>query len=190
MIALVAVVVAWLLGARQLSLLLDRFFTPRLYSMPVTPLAYSPNTLRIGGFPFDFYAEVRTIAVRVSCDPSNRVTLSDGGRLFAMGIWTHHDPNTDEFDFTADPGDQVTLVVDRSLISWPTFLEMNFMTGQSPLWRRDLYYRLEWRKPSGAILTMVWRFEQGYYSSDGWTAGTMTREGSTGLLEVDIKAGD
>jgi hypothetical protein len=33
---------------------------------------------------------------------------------------------------------------------------------------------------------MVWRFEQGFYSDDGWTSGTMVHEGSTGLLQVDI----
>lgn len=63
---------------------------------------------------------------------------------------------------------------------------MNFMTGKSPSWRRNLYYRLVWKKASGAKLVMVWRFEQGFYPDDGWTSGTMSREGSTGLLQVDV----
>jgi len=186
-IALIALAIAWLLGARQLSLLLDRFFTPRLNSMPVTPLAYSPDSLSIGTLPLDFYADVRTLGARVSCDSGNRVILSRAAQLFALGVCTNRNTKgTGEFDFTPDLGDQVSLVVDRSLISWPTFFEMNFMTGQSPVWRRNLYYRLTWKKASGAKLKMVWRFEQGYYTNDGWTSGTMTREGSTGLLQVDI----
>ncbi|MGD0120919.1 MAG: hypothetical protein ABSD30_22855, partial [Candidatus Binatus sp.] len=116
----------------------------------------------------------------------DRITLTNGAQLFAMGACTDRNAGTGEFDITPDPGDEVALVVDRSLISWPTFFEMNFMTGQSPLWRRDLYYRLTWKKPSGAKLALVWRFEQGFYSTDGWTSGTMTREGSTGLIQADI----
>jgi hypothetical protein len=186
-IALIAVVIAWLVGARQLSLLLDRLFTPRLYSLAVTPLAYSLDTLRIGSLPLDFYADVRTLDVHVTCDSNNRVILSNHGQLFALGICTNRDPKgTGQFDFAPDPGDQVSLIVDRSMISWPTFFEMNFMTGQSPTWKRDLYYRLEWKKPSGPTLKMVWRFEQGYYSNYGWTSGTMTQEGSTGLIKVSI----
>jgi hypothetical protein len=34
---------------------------------------------------------------------------------------------------------------------------------------------------------MVWRFEQYFYSTDGWTGGDMTREGSTGLIKAEIK---
>jgi hypothetical protein len=44
------------------------------------------------------------------------------------------------------------------------------------------------KKPSGAQLTILWRFEQGFYHIDGWTAGTMTREGSTGLLSLEIQS--
>ena len=186
-IALAGVAIAWLLGARQLSLLLDRWFTPRLYALPVSPLAYSLDTLSIGTLPLDFYADVRTIGVHVYCDSGNRVMLSSGGRLFAMGVCTSRDAKgTGEFEFTPDPGDDVSLIVDRSILSWPTPFEMNFMTGKSPSWRRNLYYRLVWKKASGAKLVMVWRFEQGFYPDDGWTSGTMSREGSTGLLQVDV----
>jgi hypothetical protein len=180
------VTIVWLLGARQFSLLLDRLFTARLYSLPVAPLAYSQDTLWIGGVSLSLSPDVRPIDVHVYCDSGNRVMLSSGGRLFAMGVCTSHGaPGTGEFDFIPNPGDEVSLMVNRSIVSWPTF-ELNFMTGQSPTWRRDLYYRLVWKKASGARLAMVWRFEQGFYANDGWTSGTMIREGSTGLLDVDV----
>jgi len=66
---------------------------------------------------------------------------------------------------------------------------MNFMTGQAPSWKRNVYYRLVWNKASGAKLVIVWRFEQGFYPNGGWTSTTMTREGFTGLLQVDVVDG-
>jgi hypothetical protein len=60
------------------------------------------------------------------------------------------------------------------------------MTGQSPSWKRHLYYRLSWKKVSGAKLEMLWRFEQYFYSGDGWANGFMAHEGSTGLIHVDV----
>jgi len=186
-IALAGVALAWLVGARQLSLLLDRLFTPRLYALPVSSLSYSLDTLWIGQFPLDLQTDVRVSSVSISCESRNRVVLSSGGRFFAMGVCTGRDTKgTGEFKFIPDSGDNVSLVVDRSIVSWPTPLEMNFMTGQSPSWKRNVYYRLAWNKASGAKLVMVWHFEQGFYPNGGWTSSTMTREGSTGLLQVDV----
>jgi hypothetical protein len=34
---------------------------------------------------------------------------------------------------------------------------------------------------------MLWRYEQYYYAGDRWASGLMTREGSTGLIRVDIQ---
>jgi hypothetical protein len=175
-IALAGVAIAWLLGARQLSLLLDQLFTPRLYALPVSPLAYSLDTLSIGKFSLDFYADVRTIGVHVYCGSSNRVILSSGGRFFAMGVCTSRD-GTGEFEFTPDPGDAVSLVVGRGMLSWPTPLQNEFHDGKSPSRRRNLYYRLVWKKASGANIVMVWRFERDFYPDDGWTSGTMGPRG-------------
>jgi hypothetical protein len=53
---------------------------------------------------------------------------------------------TGEFQFVPDPGDDVSLVVSRSVISWPAPFELNFMTGAAASWKRNLYYRLRWKK--------------------------------------------
>jgi hypothetical protein len=74
-----------------------------------------------------------------------------------------------------------------SALSWPTPLDLNFMTGHSPSWKRHHYYQLTWKKPSGANLEMLWRYEQYFYPGSGWGSGFMTREGSTGLIRVDIR---
>jgi hypothetical protein len=34
---------------------------------------------------------------------------------------------------------------------------------------------------------MLWRYEQYFYSDNGWAGGFMTREGSTGLIKLDIR---
>ena len=81
----------------------------------------------------------------------------------------------------------------RSVLSWPTPFEINFMTGHSPSWKRHLYYKLRWKKTTGATLDMIWRYEQFFYGQQlipgngGWGSGFMTREGSTGLIQVTIK---
>jgi hypothetical protein len=36
---------------------------------------------------------------------------------------------------------------------------------------------------------MMWRYEQYFYPRLGWGSGFMTREGSTGLIGVDISLG-
>ncbi len=71
------------------------------------------------------------------------------------------------------------------------------MTGHSPSWKQHRYYQLIWKKPSGAKLEMLWRYEQYFYPGDGWGSGFMTCQGfhayegdvhsSTGLIRVDIR---
>jgi len=73
--------------------------------------------------------------------------------------------------------------------SWPTPFDLNFMTGHSPSWKRHLYYRLTWKKQNNTKLDMLWRYEPYFYSADGWVSGFMMREGSTGLIRVDISNG-
>jgi hypothetical protein len=34
---------------------------------------------------------------------------------------------------------------------------------------------------------MLWRYEQYFYPADRWTNGSMTRESSTGLIDIDIQ---
>jgi hypothetical protein len=83
--------------------------------------------------------------------------------------------------------DDASIEIRRSILNWPTPFEVNFMTGHSPSWKRHLYYRVSWKKSSGANLEILWRYEQFFYPGNGWTSGFMTRKGSTGLIRVDIK---
>jgi hypothetical protein len=83
-------------------------------------------------------------------------------------------------------GDDASIEIRRSILNWPTPFEVNFMTGHSPSWKRHLYYRVRWKKSSGASLEMIWRYEQFFYPGNGWASGFMTHEGSTGLIRVNI----
>ena len=65
-------------------------------------------------------------------------------------------------------GDDAFIEIRRSILSWPTPFDFNFMTGHSPSWKRHLYYRLALEKPSGAKLEMLWRYEQYFYPGNGW----------------------
>ena len=61
------------------------------------------------------------------------------------------------------------------------------MTGApATSWRRHLYYRLAWKKPSGAKLEMTWHYRQNFSPVGGWT-DVWTREGSGGLSQVEVR---
>ena len=185
LVGVIGTTIVWLFAARHVSLWLDRLVTVRLRSLPVSPLSCSFGTISIGDLWLSLSATPEERAILVDCDSSSRILVSVDGRAFELG--SRVGPSTG-FDFAPDPGDQVSLTVDRSLVSWPTPFDLNFITGHSPSWKRHLYYRLHWTKASGASLTTVWRYEQYFYGSDGWASGMMTRAGSTGLIEAKIGA--
>lgn len=183
MLGVMGAAMIWLFVARQTSMVLDQFVTRRLQTLPVSPLSCSSGTIGIGDLLLSLDATPGERAIGVDCGSSGRVVLSIDGRAFELGARVGP---SGAVDFTPDPGDEVSLTVDRSILSWPTPFDFNFMTGRSPSWKRHLYYRLQWTKASGDRLTMVWRFEQYFYGSDGWASGTMTRAGSTGLIQKEI----
>jgi len=113
--------------------------------------------------------------------------LASGGKVFAFGrLGSAAESASDHLATTTPAGDDASLVTRRSIVSWPTPFDLNFMTGQSPSWKRHIYYQLRWKKSSGATLEMLWRYEQYFYPRNGWGSGFMTREGSTGLIRLDI----
>lgn len=204
-IATVVLATLWLFTARWCSLLIDRVYTAPLATLQSTPLGWNgtylqfgpsiPGTLGPKGWhgaellmsahivdlsgPGPDYKQVAALQV----DANDQLLLVDGGRNFVLGIRAGTMPGADEPvpAYAAEPGDMTSVILERSLLSWPTPFEMNFMTGQSPSWRRHLYYRLFWKKASGARLDMVWRFEQGFDAVNGWRAA-----GQEGLMRVEI----
>ena len=188
-IGVVALAVVWLSAGRQLALLLDRFITGWAVSLPVDRLAYDGGGFVIGDRSMTFGQTNNLRAdLCLTFDSSNRVVLSQGHKTFILGPRTTPvDPaGRPDFTFSAEPGDQVTFAVSESLLSWRSPFKFNIFGGPSPRWGRYVYYRLVWKKPSGARLEMFWRYQREFYSGRGWTDSLMMWNSQTGLLSVDI----
>lgn len=178
-----ALLVAWVVGARSLSIWLDRLHTVEIAAQPI---------VRLGVEDADHgMLQVNDLAMSTAKPDYSPYPMDmkvDREREFVVEIAKHAivlGRVDDSLGVKPSPGNEARLQIDRGMLSWPTPFDFNFMTGQSPSWRRHLYYRLVWEKPDGCRLEMVWRYEQYYY--DHWTSGFMTRAGTTGLIRVDIR---
>ncbi len=154
--------------------------TPRGGSLTVDEQEMSNAQLDFMAFPLQFQPNA-----------NHQLTLSSGGKSFLLGplVSADRDATTGVlvYRFSPEAGDEVSFTIERSVFPWPTPFQMNFMTGApTATWGRALYYRLRWKKPTGARLEMVWTYDQAYFSSGGWKA-VWTRGGSGGLMRVEIQ---
>lgn len=188
---LIAVVIAflatWIFYGRQISLLLDRFGTIEMISARINSIAYQGDgtggILRVNDLELSLN-DRNGPASSIGTTKNDELALADRGKVFAFGPVRTEAENL----ATVPPaGDDASIEIRRSILNWPTPFETNFMTGHSPSWKRHLYYRVRWKNSSGATLEMLWRYEQYFYPGDGWASGFMTRQGSTGLIQVEIK---
>jgi len=183
----------WIFGGRQLSLFTDRFGTIETTSARIASIAYEGSgtggVLRINDLALSLN-ETNGLTPNIGTTKDDQLALAAGGKVFAFGpLSSPADSADDHLAATLQAGDDASLTIRRSVLNWPTPFDFNFMTGQSPSWKRHIYYRLLWNKPSGAKLEMLWRYEEYFYPGTGWASGFMTREGSTGLIGVDISIG-
>jgi len=182
----VAVLATWIFGGRQVSLFLDRFGTIETASERVRSLVYEGSgtggLLRVNELGLSLN-DRNGPDPNIGTTKNGQLGVANGGKVFAFGP-----PRSEAENLAVAPqaGDDAVIEIRRSVLSWPTPFELNFMTGQSPSWKRHLYYRLLWKKPSGEKLEMTWRYEQYFYPGNGWASGFMTRQGSTGLIQVTI----
>ena len=188
LIAVVIVFLAtWIFYGHKISLLLDRFGTIEVTSARINSIAYQGdgtggilhvNDLELG------LNDKNGPTPSIGTTKNDQLALADRGKVFAFGPVRTEAENL----ATVPPaGDDASIEIRRSILNWPTPFEVNFMTGQSPSWKRHLYYRVRWKKSSGASLEMLWRYEQFFYPGNGWASGFMTHEGSTGLIRVEMK---
>ena len=187
----VAVVIAflatWIFSGHQISLLLDRFGTIEMSSARINSIAYQGNgtggILHVNDLELSLN-DGNGPAPSIGTTKNDQLALADRGKVFAFGPVRTEAENL----ATVPPADDdASIEIRRSILNWPTPFEVNFMTGHSPSWKRHLYYRVRWKKSSGATLEMLWRYEQYFYPGNGWASGFMTRQGSTGLIQVEIK---
>jgi hypothetical protein len=189
-VVLVFLGAAWLLAGRRLTLLVDRLVTVHSVPLPISPLQYDGGGFRIGEQQLSFGTLTNLrFDLQLNTDAMNRVVLTAGGRSVVLGPNTRPvDPKgRPEIEIVPDPGDEVSLTSSRSLLSWPTPFEIRILGGHAPWWKRYVYHRLIWQKPTGSQLEMLWRFEQQYYSAQGWSRPEMMWNSQTGLLRVDIQ---
>ena len=188
LIAVVIVFLAtWIFYGHQISLLLDRVGTIEMTSARINSIAYQGNgtggILHVNDLELSLN-DRNGPAPSIGTTKNDQLALADRGKVFAFGPVRTEAENL----ATVPPAsDDASIEIRRSILNWPTPFEVNFMTGHSPSWKRHLYYRARWKKSSGATLEMLWRYEQYFYPGNGWGSGFMTREGSTGLIRVDIK---
>ena len=187
----IAVVIAflatWIFYGHQISLLLDRFGTIEMSSARINSIAYQGNgtggSLHVNDLELSLN-DRNGPAPSIGTTKNDQLALADRGKVFAFGPVRTEAENL----ATVPPaGDDASIEIRRSILNWPTPFEVNFMTGHSPSWKQHLYYRVRWKKPSGANLEMLWRYEQFFYPGNGWGSGFMTREGFTGLIRIEIK---
>ena len=188
---LIAVVIvflaAWIFYGHQISLFLDRFGTIEMTSARINSIAYQGNgtggILHVNDLELGLN-DRNGPTPSIGTTKNDQLALADRGKVFAFGPVRTEAENL----ATVPPaGDDTSIEIRRSILNWPTPFEVNFMTGHSPSWKRHLYYRVNWKKSSGANLEMLWRYEQYFYPGNGWASGFMTHQGSTGLIRVDMK---
>ena len=182
----------WIFRGREISSFVDRYWIVETQSEPIHSIAYEGSgtggILICDGVSFSLNDLGPGLSLSVGSTKDNQLALASGGKVFPFGPLKSVSEDTAEHLATAPPpGDQAFVATRHSVLSWPTPFDFNLMTGQSPSWKRHIYYEIWWKKSSGANLEMLWRYEQFFYPRTGWVSGTMTRESSTGLVLVKIK---
>ena len=182
----------WIFRGREISSFIDRYWTAETQSAPIQSIAYEGSgtggTIICNRVNFSLNALRPGLSLSVGSTKDNQLALATSGKVFPFGPLTSTSENTSERLATVPPsGDQAFLATRHSVLSWPTPFDVNLMTGQSPSWKRYIYQEIRWKKSSGAKLQMLWRYEQFFYPGNGWTSGLMTREGSTGVIRIDIQ---
>jgi hypothetical protein len=191
--AIVLLAILWFFTARWCALLVDQIYTPRLALLQSAPIGWNGTWLQLGTGAFDrvvpggdllnfigLEPDYREVA-RFIVDGENRLVFVQGDARFVLGPRAGTLPASTQPDgtplegqspmpaFAPAPGDTVSVALDRSLLSWPAAQRTNWMTGYTPSWQRNLYYRFSWTKPSGARLDILWRYRQDYDDVNGWT---------------------
>jgi len=188
LLIVIALAILWLWRGRDLSTLVDRFHVIQTSSRPIKAIGYEGSEtgglLHVDGTDLSLNeVELGGTQPSVGTTKDGQLALSFAGKVFPFGSALSQD---ERLSANVSSGDATTISIEHSAIPWPNFFETNWMTGRSPTWKRHIYQKLTLKKPTGAKLEMLWRYEEYFYSGDGWTGALMTRPGWTGLIRVEI----
>ena len=185
-----ALVALWIFSGREISSFVDRFWTVETRSTPIQSIAYEGSgtggVLIVDGISLSLNDLKQGLSLSVGTTKDNQLALASSGKVFPFGPLKSTSDSSERLIAALPPGDEAFLATGHSVLSWPTPFNLNFMTGQSPSWKRHSYHEIRWKKSAGPNLKMLWRYEQFFYPGTGWTSGSMTRQGSTGLIRVEI----
>ena len=188
LLLIIALGTLWLWRGRDLSMLADRFQVVETSSRPIKTIAYegtgTGGILQVDGVDLrlnEFALEGAQPNIGTTKD--NQLALSFQGKVFPFGSVQEV---SGKLTVTTPSVDIATFATEHSAIPWRNYFEVNFMTGNSPSWKRNVYQRITWKKENGAKLEMIWRYEQFFYSGSGWSEALMVREGAAGLIRVEI----
>lgn len=188
-----ALVALWIFTGREISSFVDRYWTVESRSQPIQSIEYQGSgtggILIINDVSLSLNDVRAGLSLSVGSTKDDQLALATSGKVFPFGPLksSASQETADRLVTAPPPGDEALLATRHSVLIWPASLDMNLMTGQSPSWKRNIYQEIRWKKSSGAKLQMLWRYEQYFYPGKGWTSGSMTREGSTGLIRVEVK---
>jgi hypothetical protein len=189
-VVVAALSISWIAAGCQISLFVDRFGTVEARSTAIKSIIYEGNgsggILHADDLELSLNASGPSeLQVNIGTTKDNQLALSFAGKVFPFGP-VRSTSEGENLAADVPASDHATVSIRHSVVGWPTPFKTNFMTGHSPSWKRHTYYRIAWDKSDGQKLEMLWRYEQYFYSTDGWANGFMTHEGSTGLIRVEI----
>jgi hypothetical protein len=191
-VCLASLAALWIFLGREISSFVDRYWTVETASIPIQSIAYqgsgTDGILIVNDLSLSVNDVISGVSISIGSTKDNQLALASSGKIFRFGPLESSSENASErLAAVTPPGDQAFLATRHSLLSWPTPFDLNFMTGKSSSWKRNMYQQIRWQKSSGANLQMFWRYEQFFYPGNGWAGRFMTREGSTGLIRLEIK---
>src|SRR5215831_3295425 len=171
-VGLVSLAALWIFRGREISSFLDRYWTVETRFAPIQWIAYEGSgtggVLIANDINLSLNDVKPGLSLSVGSTKGNQLALASSGKVFPFGPLKSASEDVAEHLATSPPpGDQALLATRHSVLSWPTPFDLNLMTGESPSWKRHIYYEIRWRKSSGVTLEMLWRYEQFFYPGKG-----------------------
>jgi hypothetical protein len=170
-----ATLVWWLVAGARLVALVDRFTTVS-QQPPESPVEFTydePNDALSEEPKLVFGDRQRTAprSWRIVDRRGDHFAIETPQGTITLGVVVRRQSRGGDllsFAFEPESGDVVTFTRRQSRVPWPRLFELNWLGGSSARWGRWVYHRLVWRKPSGAVLDVVWRDEQRLQPGSGW----------------------
>src|SRR5204863_795871 len=134
----IAIVASWIFAGRQISLFLDRFGTIEITSARINSIVYegrgTGGILHINDLALSLN-DKNGPSPNIGTTKNDQLGLADRGKVFAFGP-----PQSEAENLKIVPptGDDAFVEIRRSVLSWPTPFDFNFMTGHSPSWKRHM----------------------------------------------------